>query len=255
MFTLSPAQRRALLEEGFVLLPQVIPRAMIDDARRTINAQLGSEGMARDQLPVFRARTFTPELCAHPAITDLFTRSPLHAAAEAAIGRGKVRVPSEAQIALRFPSFPGAGTAGPAVPHIDGISSPGNGVPRGTLFHFTALAGIFLSPVAEADRGNLTVWPGSHHRIEAYLRTHGPTAIVDRFPDLDLGRPQAICAQPGDALLAHYALAHGIAPNLGPDVRYAVFFRLFHAAHEAFGDRPLTDLWLEWEGLRQDAGI
>ena len=248
---LSPAQRRALREEGFVLLPQAVPREMVDDARRTINAQLGSDGMARDQLAVFRARTFTPELCTHPAITDLFTRSPVAALAEAAIGRGKVRAPGEAQIALRFPSFPGTGPGSPAVPHIDGISSPGNGVPSGTLFHFTALAGVFLSTVDHPDRGNLTVWPGSHRLIESYLRTHGPTAIVDRFPDLDLGRPHAICAQPGDALLAHYALAHGIAPNLGPDVRYAVFFRLFHAAHESLGTRPLTDLWLEWDGVRE----
>jgi hypothetical protein len=251
---LSPAQRRALREDGFVLLPQVVPRAMVDDARRTINAQLGNEGMAKEQLPVFRARTFTPELCTHPAITDLFTRSPLAAAAEAAIGRGKLRPPGQAQIALRFPSPLAAGAGSPAVPHIDGISSPGNGVAPGTLFHFTALGGIFLSTVGEADRGNLTVWPGSHRRIEAYLRTHGPTAIVDRFPDLDLGPPHPICAEAGDAVLAHYALAHGIAPNLGPDVRYAVFFRLFHAAHEAFGTRPLTDLWLEWDGLRDDPG-
>jgi hypothetical protein len=254
MSTLSPAQRRALREEGFVLLPQLVARDQVDDARRTINAHLGQEGMPKDQLPVFRARTFTPELCTHPAITGLFTRSPLGATAEAAIGIGKMRAPGEAQIALRFPSLLGTGAGSPAVPHIDGISSPGNGVPPGTLFHFTALAAVFLSQVDQPDRGNLTVWPGSHRRIEAYLRTHGPTAIVDRFPDLDLGPSHAVRAQPGDALLAHYALAHGIAPNLGPDVRYAVFFRLFHSAHESFGARPLTDLWLEWDGLREPPG-
>jgi hypothetical protein len=243
---LDSAARRALRDEGFVLLPQLVPGALIEAARRTINAQLGSEGMPKDQLPGFRARSFTPELCGHPAITDLYARSPLGPAAEAAIGAGKVRVPGEAQIALRFPSL---GPGSPPVPHIDGISSPGNGVAPGTLFHFTALGGVFLSPVEANDRGNLTVWPGSHRIIEAHLRAHGPTAFVDRFPDLDLGPPRQILARPGDALLAHYALAHGIAPNLGPDVRYAVFFRLFHVAHESFGTRPLTDLWLEWEGL------
>jgi hypothetical protein len=32
-------------------------------------------------------------------------------------------------------------------------------------------------------------------------------------------------------------------------VRYALFWRLFHRAHEGLGTRPLTDPWLEWEGL------
>lgn len=252
---LDARQRRALIDQGFVLLPGLVPEPLVDNARRTINAQLGSEGIAKDQLPSYRARTFTPELCAHPAITGLFGQSPLGAVAEAAIGVGQVRPPVEGQIALRFPSFPGPGPVSPAVPHIDGISVPGNGVPPGTLAHFTALAAVFLSPVAVADRGNFTVWPGSHRVIQEYFRAHGPTGMVDRFPDLDLGGGQAICAQPGDALLAHYALAHGIAPNLGPDVRYAVFFRLRHQAHESFGTRPLTDLWLEWAGLAQDAQI
>jgi hypothetical protein len=248
---LDSAARQALRQDGFVVLRQLVPPAMIDEALRTINAQLGNEGIAKDQLPGFRARTFTPELCTHPAIMGLFSASPLAAMADAALGGGKVRPPTQAQIALRFPSFPDAGPGSPAVPHIDGIASPGNGVTPGTLQHFTALAGVFLSAVNAADRGNLTVWPGSHRRIEEHFRQHGPGAIVDRFPDLDLGPPRAICAQPGDALLAHYALAHGIAPNLGPDVRYAVFFRLAHIAHDSFGTRPLTDLWLEWEGLSE----
>jgi hypothetical protein len=247
---LDSAHRQALRDEGFVVLRQLVPRALVERARATINAQLGSEGIAKDRLPEFRARTFTPELCTHPAIMGLYTDSPLAAAAEAAIGRDKVRPPSQGQIALRFPSFPGLGPASPAVPHIDGVASPGNGVEVGTLQHFTALGGVFLSAVPQGDRGNLTVWPGSHRLIEAHFRAHGPAAIVDRFPDLDLGPPLAIHAEPGDALLAHYALCHGVAPNLGPDVRYAVFFRLSHVAHESFGARPLAELWLEWEGLR-----
>ena len=243
---LGPEQRQALRRDGFVLLRGLVPQPMIDQALRTINASLGNEGIAKDQLWSFRARTFTPELCSHPAILGLFADSPLAAVADAAIGPGKVRPPDQGQIALRFPTL---GEGSPPVPHIDGISSPGNGVPPGTLFHFTALAGVFLSPVASPGRGNLTVWPGSHLLMEAYLRTHGPTAVVDRFPDLPLGAPHQICAAPGDALLAHYALAHGIAPNTGPDVRYAAFFRLHHVAHEQHGTRPLTDLWFEWDGM------
>ncbi len=239
---------RSLFEDGYVILPGIVSQAMRNRALRAINASLGSEGMNKDGLPGFRARTFTPEICASAAIMDLLTASPLWQAAQSAIGVGQVRGPSEGQVALRFPS---ADPGGPAVPHIDGISTPGNGVPPGTLYHFTALAAVFLSDVDDDDRGNFTVWPGSHRVVEAHFRRHGPAAMVDRFPDLSLGAPRMIRARAGDGLLAHYALAHGIAPNHGPHVRYAAFFRLTHTQHEAHGSRPLTDLWLEWPGVRR----
>jgi hypothetical protein len=244
---LTADQQRQLRDDGYLLLPGIVPRAMVDAALRAINASLGSEGLPKEQLAGYRARTFTPELVSSEPLLRLFRDSPLGAVCESALGAGNLVPPGEAQIALRFPTS-GAG-AGPAVPHIDGISSPGNGVPPGTLYHFTGLAGVFLSDVPEPDRGNLTVWPGSHRLVERHLRHHGVGAIVDRFPELPLPPPRPILAQAGDGILAHYQLAHGIAPNLGPHVRYAVFYRLFHRAHQRLGTRPLVDQWLEWEGL------
>jgi Phytanoyl-CoA dioxygenase (PhyH) len=244
--SLDAEQRRALREEGYLLFPGLVPRDKVEAALRAINQSLGSEGMPREALPGFRARTFTPELAPAPPILDLYAASGLSAVAEAAIGAGKVRPPAEGQIALRFPSVaPG----NPAVPHIDGISTPANGVAPGTLFHFTALGGVFLSDVPEPDRGNFTVWPGSHLMLAEHLRREGPQAVVDRYPELPLPAPRPIVARAGDALLAHYLLAHGMAPNLGPHIRYAAFFRLFHADHHTFGTRPLLDPWLEWAGL------
>ena len=113
------------------------------------------------------------------------------------------------------------------------------------------MGGVFLSRVDGPERGNFTVWPGSHRLIEARLRQQGPGAFSAGFPaDLGLGPPRALQAEPGDGLIAHYALAHGIGPNCGPHVRYATFYRLRHRAHAELGERPLTDIWLEWEGLR-----
>jgi Phytanoyl-CoA dioxygenase (PhyH) len=242
----TPEQRRALREDGYTLFPGAVSRKLVDAALRAINASLGSEGMPREQLSTFRARTFTPDLVAAPAITDLFSSSSVRALVESVMGLGRIKVPSEGQIALRFPTN-GPGSA--PVPHIDGISTPANGVPPGTLYHFTALAGVFLSDVPEPDRGNLTVWPGSHQILSEHLRTQGVTSVVDRFPDLPLPASRPVLARAGDALLAHYQLAHGIAPNLGPHIRYAVFFRLFHLDHATLGSRPLLEPWLEWEAL------
>ena len=248
---LTPEQQRSLRDDGYLLLPGIVPAALVEDALRAINASLGNEGMAKEQLPTFRARTFTPELCTSPAMLRLLLASPLHAICEAAIGPGKLVPPGEAQIALRFPASSGPGAA--AVPHIDGISSPGNGVPPGTLYHFTGLAGVFLSDVSLPDRGNLTVWPGSHQLVARHLQQQGAGAIVDRFPTLPLPPPRPILARAGDAIVAHYQLAHGIAPNLGPHIRYAAFYRLFHRDHARLGTRPLTEPWLEWEGVGDEA--
>jgi ectoine hydroxylase-related dioxygenase (phytanoyl-CoA dioxygenase family) len=128
--------------------------------------------------------------------------------------------------------------------------TPDNGVPAGTLWHFTALGGVFLSDVGSPDAGNFTVWPGSHHALEAYFRKHGTGALDAGWPKLDLGPPRQIVARAGDALLAHYQLAHGIAGNTSPHIRYATFLRLFHADHDRAGTRCLTDVWHEWEGMR-----
>jgi hypothetical protein len=59
-----------------------------------------------------------------------------------------------------------------------------------------------------------------------------------------------LIARAGDALLAHYLLVHGVSPNLGPQIRYAVFFRLFHDEHDPAAISALGDLWRSWPGLR-----
>ena len=45
-------------------------------------------------------------------------------------------------------------------------------------------------------------------------------------------------------------LVHGVSPNLGPQIRYAVFFRLFHDEHDPAAISALGDLWRSWPGLR-----
>ena len=87
--SLRPEQKQQLREEGYVLLPGAVPRELVETALGAINHSLGSEGMAKDALPGFRARTFTPELVTAPAILDLYGKSELVAAAGEAIGSVK----------------------------------------------------------------------------------------------------------------------------------------------------------------------
>ena len=236
-------QKRRLVRDGYLRVPGLVPRERVDSALALINRSLGERGLPPDRLKELRARSYCPELVRAPEIQALYAETPARALAEAAIG--PVRPPEEGQIALRFPE----GQPREIFPHIDGMYTPDNGVPAGTLVHFTALLGVFLSDVPGPQAGNLTVLPGSQRILEAHFRQHGTGALTN-LPPLGPCRPRPLLGRAGDVVLAHYALAHAAAANLSPHIRYAVFFRLYHADHERFGTGPLTDLWGQWQGLR-----
>jgi hypothetical protein len=251
---LAPEQQRALVDEGYLLVPGLVTRERVDAALRAINHSLGEEGIAKDALWTMRAQTFCPELVSAPPILDLYGGTGLAALAEAALGAGRpgsVRTPPTGQIALRFPQAlpPGQAPRDP-YPHIDGMPGPLNGVTPNTIFHFSALGAVFLNDVEEPFHGNFTVWPGTHAALAHHFAAHGTDGLLTGFPPIALPPPRQLRARAGDVLLAHYQLAHGAAANFGPHIRYAVFFRLFHATHDAASTETMIDLWREWEGVR-----
>ena len=244
---LTDAQKREFYDQGFVKLPGIVPREKVDAALRAINASLGSEGIPPDQLATFRARSYCPELQGAPPITDLLNDTPLWGVAESAIGRGQIRPVTRGQIALRFP----VADEPPAPrPHIDGMYSPNNGVPKGEIRNFTALIGVFLSDLPGTFAGNLAVWPGTHRLYEEYFRRQGPQALLEGMPRVDLPEHQQITGRAGDAVFCHYQLAHGITGNGSPHIRYAIFFRLTHVDNDTIHWECMTDIWREWAGMR-----
>jgi hypothetical protein len=245
---LSPSQRRALYDDGYVVLPGVVPPAAVQQALRAINSSLGARGMHPDMLPQFRAQTYCPEITGTEPISDLMNRSPLFDLCESAVGRGQLRPVRGGQVALRFPT---EGQPAPPGPHIDGMYTPTNGVPKGTIANFTALAGVFLSDVPEPFCGNFSVWPGTHRLFEEHFRRVGPQALLEGMPKVEMPPCRQITARAGDAILCHYQLAHGVAGNGSPHVRYAIFFRLHHVDHESVHWECMTDIWREWAGMRQ----
>ncbi len=242
---LTQEQKRALCAQGFVKLPGVVPPETVGAALRAINHSLGNAGIPPADLPTLRARSFCPELQGQPAIADLVNKTPIRSLAESAIGAGKIRPVGGGQVALRFPI---EGEPGEPGPHLDGMYTPTNGVPQGTIQNFTALVGVFLSDLPHPYAGNFTVWPGSHHLYERYFREHGPEALLQGMPPVDLPAPEQFLCRAGDAVLAHYLLAHGIAGNASPHIRYAIFFRLNHVEHDP--RRNMVEMWSEWEGMR-----
>ncbi|HEX8550490.1 MAG TPA: hypothetical protein VF681_02930 [Abditibacteriaceae bacterium] len=243
------AQRRAILEDGYVHLPGVVPRAMVDAALRAINASVG-EGLPPEDLPILSAQSYCPEVRETPVITGLFNDTPVRSLLSSVLG---VEAPAavRGQIALRFPSMrdplPAPG------PHLDGIPTSTNGVPAGELYSFTSLVAVFLSDTPAPGMGNFTVWPGSHNRYAEYLGEHGPEGLIKGKMPVEVGEPRAILAQAGDAAICHYGLGHGIWPNGSPHTRYAVFFRVHHPKHQEEKWEVLSDIWRHWPGIREVA--
>ena len=245
------AQKLELYEKGYVRIPGAVPRVMVDAAVKAINHSFGN-GIDPTQMTTFQSRSFCPELREAPEIVDLYNRTPVKELAESLIGTGKLNPVTAGQIAVRFPLLD---DPPPALrPHLDGRYSPHNGVPAGQLRSFTMLVGIALSEVTTGYAGNLAVWPGTHRYFEQYFSDNG-TDLMTRgdavaMPPIDMPQPQQMNAQPGDAFLVHYQVAHTAAPNVSPHLRYAIYFRLRHVDHQDQRLETLTDIWREWDGMR-----
>jgi hypothetical protein len=248
MVRLTYEQKQSMLENGYIKVPGVIPKIVVDHALRHINQSVG-EGMNVSDMPIFRAQSFCPELQGKAPISDLYNKTPVKDLVDSLIGDGMARPVSRGQIALRFPTLqdPPAKLGC----HLDGMYSPTNGVPKGTISNFTLLVGILLSPVRDVNAGNFTVWPGTHHIYEQYFREHGPESLLNGMPSVDLPKPVQTTGEPGDVFLVHYQLAHGVAPNVSPYPRYAVFFRVSHLDRERDWKAPMIDIWLHWPGIRE----
>jgi hypothetical protein len=246
---LTKVQKRALIDDGYLHLPGVVPRVMVDEAVRAINNDVG-KGMDPKEMWKFHVQTFCPSLTSSPAIVELVTRTPALALAASAIG-ARLRTPTGAQIALRFPGF--ADPPKPGAPHIDGIPNKErtNGVPEGTILSFTALACVLLSELPGPYAGNFTVWPGSHRQHAEWIRKRGFRALLDGQPKVDYAPPVQIVGKPGDVVIAHYLLGHSVAANVSPNIRYACFFRLEVDGLAEHREASVKDPWRDWEGMHE----
>jgi len=248
---LTPKQKREFYELGYIALRGAIPRIMVDAARQVINHSLGSEGMNKDDLPTFRAQSYCRDAQRHPAITNLFNRSPILPILESMFGEGNVMPAGAAQIALRFPG-PLYSVPGEPGGHLDGLGSGSNGMERGVYRRgFTALAVCLLSDLPTTYSGNFTVWPRSHTFFESYFREHGHEVLAEGMPRVELPEPPLqITGEPGDVVLTHHQLVHTAAPNGSCNIRYAAIFRARHKDYEEVGLDAYTDIWREWPGIR-----
>lgn len=243
---LSAEQLSTFAETGFLVLRGAVGMALVDAARREVNASLGRLELARNALG-------EPELPAavrsSRPVTALLHESSLATHAQALLGSGQVLPCADAQVALRFPDDPAA-SVGREDWHIDGFGG-GNHSP------FDLLVGVALSDATRPGSGNLCVHPGSHVPLsrEVLRRSRAGQPLFSVLPGHPskpaLGPSTPVLLGPGDAVLAHQKLAHFVGANASPDVRYQVYFRLSSARRASEDPEAwLADAMMLFEGTR-----
>jgi hypothetical protein len=243
---LGDGDKARFARDGFVILRGAIPPEQVRAARAVIAASLEkdeSHGRMLEQLQ----STFCADSVAHPDIVGLL--EPLRPAIAELFGTAEAPVADGAQIALRFPQLRSIGDERHGF-HLDGYPAGANGIPAGTIFRNTLLAGVYLTPLRGPDRGNFVVWPGSHRLFARHLRDldaprhlreHGAEPLLAKIRALECGPPLQVEVEAGDAVLAHHLLGHGAADNFSLRTRETVYFRLLHPADRLDDPEPLMD--------------
>ena len=253
---LSNRQMLQFHEEGYLVIPGAVSRLMVETARQAINHEMG-----RGEANPF------PRINSTPVITDLFNQSPAFPLLESALGIGNLLPCKTGAIKLNYPRPLTAGSGNnysreigwgrPGGGHLDGIKAVGDrlrGLREDGTYrrNFTAFAVVYLNDMLEPDAGNFTVWPGSHHYFEDYFKEHGHKVLDDHMPHVEMPiDPVQTTGEAGDLVLAHHMLVHTGSSGSSPNIRYAIIFRPQHVDLVRIGFDAFTDIWIEWDGIRE----
>jgi hypothetical protein len=239
MAELTLEQKNHLYENGWVVIPQVVPPTMIREARNAINSTV------EHYLDSIQSRS--PELRSDERLKSLLFKTEASSLAKSVLG-SKASPSQNIQAALRFPEL--EPQPRPLVPHIDGFHPAADGQPA-AIRPFAALVGFFLNDTENDWSGNFTVWPATHRTFEDYFRKHGPDPELKLgIPPVNLPQPVQLKAKAGDMIIAHYQLAHSASSNLSGSVRYAVYFRFHHDDRPKDSIDVLSDIWRYWDGMK-----
>jgi len=237
---LTPEQKLHIYEQGWVIIPKVVPLEMVETARNAINSTI------ENYLDSIQTHAHT--LKTDERLTNMLMKTEAFSLIESALGEGKVVPSNNVQCALRFPGHD-LKSLNNLSPHIDSFHPSKDGE-AGRITPFIAIAGFFLNDIDQDNAGNFVVWPGTHREFAKYFQQYGADPELKRgIPPVDLPKPIQIKAKAGDMIFAHYQLAHTAAANISRDIRYAVYIRIHHADRPKDSLDVLTDIWKYWYGM------
>jgi hypothetical protein len=242
---ITDAQLSQFRTQGYVVVPDVLTDEQVAAGRRVVAAMLERkppEGVG--------AYFLWPQLDdAHPLLRLYRAAGIAELASQLVRPELALLEPDQAQVATTIPPWPHI----PGGPHVDGITPC---LDDGTPGTFTLLAGLWLTPHDEVDRGNLYVWPGTHLGFGAYLAERGADALTNLdelnpgpYADIPLGDPIQVTGPAGSVLFAHYLLAHNIGGHFGTaddDRRETLYYRLRAETHRANWREAVTNPLLEF---------
>lgn len=241
---ISYQHHRNLYSTGFTIFQNIIPKEFSKQALKHINSNLSkidmcSEGICYD---------FMTNINRDPQIMDLFYKTPIKEITDSLVGRDQYDAIDISQIGLNFPveEKPSRDLTW----HLDGMYESTKGAEK-KPWNFTMLIGVFLSDMPEPGHGNFTVYPKGHQILAEYFRNHGTDALFQNELDDLVEMKESIIGKTGDVIICHPQLPHlGDPVNLSPYIRYLVFFRINRKGRSFFNEKALTDLFIEWDGMR-----
>jgi len=232
-----------LRRDGWVRLPGAVAPSLLRTASAAIELDLARSFDANRQVE-YDNISYCPGLRGTAPILELMTHSLARKILDDLLGWDAISH-DQGQIAIRRAH--NADRAHAPVWHIDGVGSGKNGLAVGDpISNFTALVGVYLTPIESEYAGNFVVWPGSHDRLQAYFRDRGPMAMREGKPEIQLGESIQLLAMPGDMIICHYQLAHTAAVNLSSHDRIAIYFRIWLRDIDTQRWALLTNIWQGW---------
>lgn len=239
--------------DGFLVLPGLVGHSKVEKALRYLNHHLGSASLAEDLEPDGLGMEFEGVLdevqpasgvvklgsgrrC-HCCLAQAAPLLDLIGAKErevicAALGSSRpILATFGCQLALRFPLRPftegvldGEAALPLLLPHAQ-LQWHTDAAKYNEKKSFDIVLGVFLNALPSRDRGNLWVQPGSHVQERADRESaDGKNAGLRQYTAEEA---HAILApDPGTVIVFDKDLVHAGGPNLSPNIRYALYYRV-----------------------------
>lgn len=227
---------------------------MINLALRQINHRLSKPTTLDDFILNERnLKSFGSEhLCMKSEIRQLFVGYSVNTFVQQLLSETTLPV-EDIHIALRFPSETNESAKNGGW-HIDNVTEEGG------IRNCALVVGIYLSDALTENAGNLTVFPGTHHIMEEEFRNLGYDAIYKKEgnfvrPKIPLPTARHLKTRLGDSVIMHPLLIHFVGKNCSPNIRYAIYYRLYFSSLPPLfrpfnSEERLRRLQNMWEGYQ-----
>lgn len=268
MVTFTDRERRSFVRNGFLTRDDVLPAALVDDARQVVVEAIDTDPDDPEQV-VGNGYNVAAEGVDEDPLDDIVDA--LHLVVDALVGEGTMDEPGGGmQVALNFPD----GSAGEAFlgpqsvsGHLDGYADFDEDP---EVYTFTLGAAVYVNDVHPRS-GGFTVWPGSHRVAATYFEDHALEAVGGKpdnsqvpavgdeagewdYEDLLWNQydPYEVSGPAGTVVFWHSKLTHNAGINHGEDVRMAAITRF---AREDQADimrddaRQLFEYWPAMDGV------